>query len=57
MGYIRQRKVRSDVEVRLLRWRLKQQRMEGLPKRRELAKLEEQAEREMARVRRELGVW
>ena len=57
MGYVRQRRVPSDVSLRMLRWRLKQQRMEGLPKRRELAKLEEQAKRAMARVRRELGVW
>jgi len=57
VGYVKQRRVPSDVSQRMLRWRLKQQRMEGLPKRRELAKLEARAAREMERVRRELGVW
>lgn len=57
MGYVKQRRVPSDVSLRMLRWRLKQQRMEALPKRRELAKLEARAAREMERVRRELGVW
>lgn len=57
MGYIRQRRVRSEAETRLLRWRLKQQRMPSLPRRKDLAELEREAERELRVNARRLGVW
>lgn len=57
MGYVKQRRVRSKDETRLLRWRLKQQRMGPLPRRKEMDKLRREAERDLRRNARQLGVW
>ena len=54
MGYVKQRRVRSQAENRLLRWRLKQGRMGPLPRRRDLDRLTKQAESDL---RRNAGRW
>ena len=55
MGYVKQRRVRSKDETRLLRWSLKQQRMGPLPRRKDLDKLFREAERELGRNAGRLG--
>ena len=56
MGYVKQRRVRSKDETRLLRWRLKQQRMGPLPRKKDLDMLLCEAERELGRNAGRLGV-
>jgi hypothetical protein len=57
MGYIRQRTVCSKAETRLLRWRLKQQRMSPLPRKKDLEELRQEAEREVRANAQRLGVF
>ena len=56
MGFVKQRRVRSKDETRLLRWRLKQQRMGPPPRRKDMDKLLREAERELGRNAGRLGV-
>lgn len=48
-GKARRRTVRSRDELRLLRWRLKQDRMPPLPRRKDLERLAAEAERDLRR--------
>ena len=56
MGYVRQRRVHSEAETRLLRWRLKQKRMPRLPRRSDLEQLLVEAEKQLQANARRLGV-
>ncbi len=56
MGYVKQRQVRSKDEIRFFRWRLWQQRMGPLPGRKDMDKLRREAERDLRRNARQLGV-
>lgn len=56
MGYVRQRRVPSDAAMRLLRWRLKQERGPARLRRRDLEEMREKAERALWRNAATLGV-
>lgn len=57
MGYVRQRRVKSKAELRLLRFKLKQQRMEPLPRKKDIEKLLLESERELRANARRLGLY
>lgn len=59
MPFVRKRRVRSKVDIRRYRWRLKQKAkdLQPMPRRKDLEKWKTQAEKELRENAKRLGVY